>query len=551
MKRNNLLSRYDAVIVGSGIAGMLLALELDAGGMRCALVCKGRLFDSNTSFAQGGIAICTGANPFDDTEQHLIDTLNCGAGLCDPHIAREIIESGRSLFANLQALGLSFDRQENNSLALAREGGHSQPRVLHSKDTTGKAISTVLADALYSPKRKRIAVFEEMFAVDLIVNNGRCSGLRVISAGELLEIFSPRVILATGGLGRLFSRSTNPDIASGDGIAMAFRAGASLADMEFVQFHPTALCLEGCPATLITEAVRGSGAQLLDRYGERFAFRFHKDGELATRDVVSRAIHTVMKEQESPCVQLDLRPLGEEKIRSAYPNVLASCLRAGINPLKESIPVAPAAHYFMGGIYTDGSGRSTLPGLYAIGECASSGLHGANRLASNSLLEGGVMAMKLARTILGEASLQIPVSCLNRHRIYSARRVFSPKKIDLFRKVIFDNAGLVRSTGSLLYILDNFAAEEAVPLSFEKKQIEAANLGLLGILLSQAALVREESRGAHYRSDFPYTDERFCRRIFMRSDSGLLAHLAISASSFLRDSSFASASSTSLAPFWS
>ena len=531
MQQRKLVSRYDAIIVGSGIAGLLLAIELDAAGMRTALICKGRLMDSNTSWAQGGVAICTGSNPLDDPELHLKDTLSAGAGLCEEHIARGIVEGGRELFERLESLGLQFDRN-GSKLELAREGGHSQARVLHSKDASGKAIAETLIAALRSCKK--IAIFEHMFAYELIMHEpgsllaptgfqpaGRCVGIKVLQEGKSVEILAPRVVLCSGGLGQVFERTTNPSIATGDGIAMAYRAGAELVDMEFVQFHPTALYMRGAPASLITEAARGSGAILLDKRGERFAFRFHKDGELATRDVVSRAILTVMQEQDMPCVRLDMRPMGARTILEKYPNVVQSCRNWGIDPLDQPIPVSPAAHYFMGGIWTDDCGRSSVPGLYALGECASNGLHGANRLASNSLLEGGVMAMRVARAILAEAPLKMPRSkiVLTNNRV-SGKVISLPENIDAFRKQMFSQAGLLRSGQSLSDLLQEQLLSPSLPLKLKQKSIESANLGLLGTLIARSALARCESRGAHFRSDYPEMDNQNFRKRHILSLAG-------------------------------
>ena len=518
MAQRNLCSRYDVVVVGSGLAGLLLALELDQKGMRVALICKGRLMDSNTAWAQGGVAICTGANPSDDIEQHYQDTLSAGAGLCEPGITRSILAAGVNLFNKLEELGLEFDRK-GAALELAREGGHSQARILHSRDASGQAISEILIAT--ARRSKRLAIFEEMFVIDLLSNGERCIGLRVLRDQKSVEILSARVVLASGGLGQVFSRTTNPTIATGDGIAMAYRAGAQLVDMEFVQFHPTALYVPGAPASLISEAVRGSGAHLLDSRGDRFAFRFHKDGELATRDVVSRAILSVMQEQNSPCAWLDMRPLGAATILEKYPNIVASCRNWGIDPLDRPVPVSPAAHYFMGGIWTDADGRTSLPGLYALGECAATGLHGANRLASNSLLEAGVMALKLAQTIGGEKAASLPKGHVSLEQsILLASNYHSSEHIDEFRQKMFSNVGLIRDGRALEETLLAYAHAPQHEVALEQSEIEAANLGLLGNLISRAAMARCESRGAHWRSDFPQKDDaNFLGRFFQSTNS--------------------------------
>lgn len=509
-------TKYDVVIVGSGIAGMLLAYELSQIGLRTALVCKSNLLDSNTAWAQGGVSICSNTNPLDDVEKHLSDTLSAGAGLCDERIARMIIEGGEKLLERFHQLGLNFDRAADGQLELAREGGHSQNRVLHVKDATGRAIAETLLRAVRSCKR--VQIYERVFAFDLLMSNDRCVGLKALKNGSPIEILAPHVVMASGGLGQVFDRTTNPHVATGDGIAMAYRAGARLVDMEFVQFHPTALYIPGAPASLITEAVRGAGAHLLDGRGERFAFRFHPSGELATRDVVSRAIQTVMLEQCTPCVYLDLRPIGAADILQKFPNIVKTCRNWGIDPLETAIPVSPAAHYFMGGVWTDEHACTSIPGLYAIGECASNGLHGANRLASNSLLEGGVMAMKLAELIAGQARIKqlgTPAGP-TMESVILANDYCTPENIDVFRKNMFSLAGLCRDGGKLcdFNIEYNSASPHAVPM--EEKALEAANIGLLGNLIVQAALKRCESRGSHFRVDCPYTDNRnYLSRFFM------------------------------------
>lgn len=512
--------KYDVVIVGSGIAGMLLAYELDQVGIKTALICKGNLLDSNTAWAQGGVSICTNANPLDDTEKHLSDTLSAGAGLCDENIARMIVEGGSKLYSRFDQLGLQFDKAANGKLELAREGGHSQHRVLHVADATGRAIVENLAQAVRSCNR--LHVFEHTFAFDLLTNQDRCVGLRAIQDGQFLELLAPHVVLASGGLGQAFDRTTNPLVATGDGIAMAYRAGARLVDMEFVQFHPTALYVPGAPATLITEAVRGAGAHLLDARGERFAFRFHPAGELATRDIVSRAIQTVMLEQCTASVQLDLRPIGAANILQKFPNIVKTCRTWGIDPLESPIPVSPAAHYFMGGILADDRGASSLPGLYAIGEAASNGLHGANRLASNSLLEGGVMAMRLAEVIAGQASvkqLSHRSSDLSGSLIM-ANELCTTENIDQFRKDMFRVAGLCRDGGKLCDFNLEYAAAPLHAVALEEKDLEAANIGLLGSLIVQSALNRCESRGAHFRLDCPFTDDLNYRKRYFVSSEG-------------------------------
>jgi L-aspartate oxidase len=511
---NNENIQCDVLILGSGIAGLTLAHELTQFGMRIVLACKGSLLDSNTAWAQGGIAAVTGANPLDTPEQHLEDTLSAGAGLTDPVAAALIIGRGREAINKLSSLGVQFDRT-NGSFDTALEGGHSRSRVLHSKDASGKAIAMALAASLRA--NNRVTILEELFALDLLVLAGRCAGVSALSGKKQIQVVAAHTVLATGGLGQVFARTTNPEIATGDGIAMAYRAGARVVDMEFVQFHPTALMKDGAPAALISEAVRGAGAHLLDSDGQRFAFRFHKDGELATRDVVSRAIFKTIIDEGSKSVRLDMRPIGSEKIIDRFPNIVASCRKWGIDPLVEPIPISPAAHYFMGGIWTDVCGRSSLPGLYAIGECASLGLHGANRLASNSLLEGAVMAMVVAQHI---ADQPLPSRSGIQARMKDIERAYRaphslPRDLSLIKRTMFENAGLQRDAAGLQQIISSMPKWCDTVVLRDRATAEAANIALLGSLIASSALERKESRGAHWRSDFPKTDDLYLKRYFM------------------------------------
>ncbi|MBY0356656.1 MAG: L-aspartate oxidase [Candidatus Obscuribacterales bacterium] len=505
----------DVIILGSGIAGLVLAAELNLKGLKVALSCKGQLLESNTSFAQGGIAAVTGVNQADSVEAHLKDTLLAGAGLTDESIARTIITDAKSAISRLEELGVYFDRADG-ALELAREGGHCQARVLHRKDTSGFAISQALIAHLRSCDR--IQIYENMFAHELIMQDNTCTGVRFLLEEQLVELRASHVVLATGGLGQAFSRTTNPSIATGDGIAMAYRAGARLADMEFVQFHPTALSLPSTPAFLISEAVRGAGAHLIDSEGARFVQRFHADGELATRDVVSRAIFSVMTERNEPSVFLDLRPIGAKGILHEFPNIVQTCRNWGIDPLVRPIPVSPAAHYFMGGVWTDDRGLTSIPGLYAVGECASTGLHGANRLASNSLLEGAVMARRLAQVISGSV-----ISLNVRRTPVQAAGFKAPvarESLDRFRQLMWQHAGLIRQGASLAEFIDSSLSETLHQVPLVQAEIEAANIRLLGHLIAQAASNRQESRGAHWRSDYPACDDKNYKRRHMMARSG-------------------------------
>lgn len=516
----------DVLVIGSGLAGLMAALELNKRGLRVTLACKGPLSESNSTYAQGGVAAVL-AGTVDHPGNHLQDTLASGAGLSDEHVSLSIIQDGNELIEKLSSLGVDFDRQTNGALAAAREGGHSHARVLHSKDTTGRAITTALVDELRRHSQsgydatagRSVRILEFTFASQLLINDEAVCGAELIGCGpetigRAYTVKAPRTILATGGIGQLFERTTNPFVATGDGIALAYRAGAVIRDPEFVQFHPTALCLPGAPAFLISEAVRGEGAVLLDGKGERFMPRFHKDAELTTRDIVARAIHSVIVEQEISAVGLDLRPIGKH-LTERFPNIVEFCRSQGIDPANQPVPICPAAHYFMGGILTDLTGQTTVSGLYAIGECASTGLHGANRLASNSLLEAGVMAIRSAAHIAStftDLKPNLIVSC-------EPTSLELPEDIIVLKSAMYRLAGLVRSAGSLkkLQARLNKGRTNAVPS--HPVDFEAANMLCLADLIAQAALNRTESRGGHFREDYPQSRDTFRRHQLVSSSS--------------------------------
>lgn len=518
-KAETISNTYDALIIGSGIAGLLAADLLTRKGLSVLLACKGKLSDSNSSWAQGGLAAVTGANPIDSPEMHLEDTLSAGAGLTDENVASTVVSRGRELVDILAGHGVVFEKK-NGALDMALEGGHSRSRVLHNKDATGRAITSGLINSLRC--NKNLTIWEDAFALDLLVEDGVCAGAAILIKGMPVAVRAQNTVLATGGLGQVFSRTTNPAVATGDGIAMAYRAGARLIDMEFVQFHPTALSIAGKPADLVSEAVRGAGAHLLDSDGQRFAFRFHKDGELATRDIVARAIYTTMMEENAQHVMLDMRPIGVDAIGEKFPNILQKCVEHGIDPRVAPIPIAPAAHYFMGGVWADITGSTSLPRLYAIGECASTGLHGANRLASNSLLEGGVMALQLAEVIGGKTT----AATVNHSTIMEAeQKTNHPLSRSGLARAAFECIGLERSAPKLLKIVDLF--EGAVPLHLvppNKEEAERINLELLTFIMAKSALERRESRGAHLRSEYPNRDDRnYLRRYWVnKEESGWL-----------------------------
>lgn len=518
----------DVLIIGSGLAGLMLALRLQSAGtglsgLKVVLVSKAGLLDSNSSWAQGGVAAVTGANPFDSPEIHLADTIKSGAGLTDVDAASNIVFAGQRLIEELDRLGVNFDKNPSGGRDLALEGGHKQARIVHTKDTTGRSITHALSDKVLqaAAASDNLVVLENTCAIDLVMVDGICCGAQFIVSGQeqTTEILvrSAFTVLATGGVGQIFERTTNPAVATADGIALAYRAGAALSDMEFVQFHPTALMLPNAPAFLISEAARGAGATLLDHKGQRFVKRFHHDGELATRDIVARAIHSVMSENDLEQVYLDMRPIGAAAIRERFPHILETCAQYGIDVLTQPIPVAPAAHYMMGGIKATVSGRTSVDGLYAIGECACTGLHGANRLASNSLLEAGVMALNLGDELLGgqvfggrilpeQNSSLMPT-------LRDNQQILLPVDLQKFRSQMYRYAGLVRSQAGLIRLL-NFPGQSVPVASLTAEHHSARNIYQVGRLIAQAAYMRKESRGAHLREDFTSADDaNFARHL--------------------------------------
>lgn len=482
------------VVVGTGIAG-LIAAHRASERHDVVLVTKSRLSESNTRYAQGGMAVAM--FPDDSVESHIADTLRAGAGLCDPAAVEVLCTEGPQRVRDLIALGVAFDEQDG-VLVRGHEAAHSSRRVLHAGgDATGFAIESALLRAV---RRRAIEVHEHTFVTDLILDGGEVRGVDVIAAdGRILRIAGDAVVLASGGAGQLFRYTTNPAVATGDGIAAAWRAGAAVSDLEFYQFHPTALALPG--NHLVSEAVRGEGAVLRDADGERFMLDVHPDAELASRDVVARGIAAAMARQGGRPVVLDATALGADFLRSRFPGITAACADRGLDWTRKPVPVTPAAHYAMGGIRTDVDGRTTLPGLFAVGEAACTGVHGANRLASNSLLESLVFAWRAADAlaapgsplVLGtEASPAPPRS-----------RGETPVDRDELRDLMWRCAGLERDAaglGEAATALAGWRAADATPAGRED-----ANLLDLGRLLVHAASRRQESRGAHARTDYPQT----------------------------------------------
>ena len=489
----------NVIVVGSGIAGLTAALHAHEAGHTVTMVTKGAIGDGCTALAQGGVAGMYG--PDDSPAQHAEDTMDAGAGLSDPGAVHTLVTDGAVRIAELIARGVAFDRTADGTLQLGREAAHRHARIVHAGgDATGAAIS----DALIAAVRKTtIVVVEHAFLADLVVTGGAVRGIRMLVAGAATESSADAVILATGGAGQLYAHTTNPVGATGDGIAAALRAGAAVADLEFVQFHPTILA--SGPAFLISEAVRGEGATLVDRSGRRFVFDDHPDGELAPRDVVSRSIARQAAAQGTP-VRLDATLLGATALAARFPTIDRVTRERGFDWSRDPIPVTPAAHYLMGGVVTDLDGRSTLPGLFAVGEVARTGVHGANRLASNSLLEGAVFGARAAAA-LGTKRLASP-RALDHEAVVLDDLVHPRRTAPAFsraalQRLMWDDVGLLRTRDGLEHALGTIrswsAAAAAAPTT--PAAHEDANLLLLAAATARAARNRTASVGAHHRVD--------------------------------------------------
>ncbi|WP_104128144.1 L-aspartate oxidase [Cryobacterium sp. Y57] len=505
------------LVIGSGLGGLLAAVRAADAGHHVILVTKSVLPESNTRYAQGGIAAALFRD--DSVDAHVLDTLRAGAGLCEPAAVRVLCEEGPARVRDLIRFGVDFDRDESG-VARGLEAAHSRSRVVHAGgDATGAAVEAALVATVR--RRASIDVREHTMLVDLLVEGGVVGGARVLGPDNMQRtIDADAVILATGGAGALYTHTTNPSVATGDGVAAAYRAGADVADLEFYQFHPTALAAPGTP--LVSEAVRGEGAVLRSLLADRFMLAEHPDAELAPRDVVARAIARQMERQGGAPVLLDATALGRELLETRFPTITTACRTAGLDWAIEAIPVAPAAHYWMGGVATDTWARTSLPGLFAVGEVARTGAHGANRLASNSLLEAAVFADRAVRalgqpwpvgathtTMRPHPPVEFSTSSIHGLSDETAIKLPSADASTLvdrpaLQQLLWDVAGVHRSGGGLATataILAEWTAPEHTSTSVAA--LEDRNLLGLGRLLVAAALAREESRGAHYRSDFP------------------------------------------------
>ncbi|MDO8881304.1 MAG: L-aspartate oxidase [Coriobacteriia bacterium] len=494
--------RCDVLVVGSGIAGLTAALHASEFGT-VTLVTKSEVTDANTWYAQGGIAGAVGAA--DSVELHLADTLVVGQGICDQAVVRAVVSEAAEALAELETLGVRFDRAASGEVALAREGGHSLPRVLHSGDATGAEVQNTLSAVVR--RAPGIRLVEDAFVVDLLTAEDRCVGALVMDRGShaMMALRADAVVLATGGSGQMYRVTTNPLVATGDGVAAAWRAGAEIADMEFVQFHPTALDSDATPKFLITEALRGEGAYLLDCDLKRFMPALHPLAELAPRDLVSREIERVMHRCARPNVWLDARHLGAEFLARRFPTISEGCREAGYDLARDLVPVAPAAHYLIGGVRTDIDGRTSLPGLYAAGECSASGLHGANRLASNSLLEGLVFSRRIVRALERERVRAKPTRVAA--EITTCGRADPDAARAALQVVMSRHAAVTRFEVELVGAAEA-VAELAVGLGGAgPRAIETRNLLVNAALTVAGAIAREESRGTHFRTDRPERDD--------------------------------------------
>jgi L-aspartate oxidase len=504
-------SGVDFVVLGGGIAGMRAAIGLARGG-RVLVLTKDDIYESSTEYAQGGIAAALGED--DEVTLHLHDTLLAGDGLCREEAVRVLVEEGPKQIHQLIEWGMRFDRN-GTKLAFTREGAHSRSRILHAHgDSTGSEILRALmakARTLHS-----IQLLPHTFATELVVEDGAVSGVTYLDArtSVLRRVPAKAVLLATGGLGHVYKETTNPSVACGDGMAMAYRAGALLSDMEFVQFHPTALFVKGAPRFLLSEALRGEGGQLRNLLLERFMPRYHDAAELAPRDVVARAIVMEMHKTRAEFVYLDLTGLAPEHVKKRFPRIFNTCLKYNIDITADLVPVRPAAHYSMGGVATDLLGATSLPGLFAAGETASTGVHGANRLASNSLLEGLVFGARAAAAMLNKhIPAPLPLPHPNSRAESSPLAAPVPatlpppdpqKAVEEARAILWDKVAIIRDGKHLSEAVKRLAELSLpnIPQS-SREALEACNILTVAPLIARCALAREESRGAHYRSDFP------------------------------------------------
>ncbi len=509
------MSQYDYAIVGSGIAGLYSALLAKEQGTVLILT-KGSIDDCNTKHAQGGIAAAIGKN--DSQELHFRDTIAAGDGLCDEEAVRILVDEAPDRIADLVNFGVPFDTVDGE-IALTMEAAHSVPRILHAGgDATGEHIEVTLSNMVRSSK---IQVLEDCLATEILVEKGRVYGIKALDCrtGSIEEFECRFLILATGGAGQLFKFNTNSDIATGDGIALAYNAGAEIIDMEFFQFHPTALRLPGVTPFLISEAVRGEGGVLRNVDGYRFMPDYAAEGDLAPRDITARSILYEMKKTGSDRVFLDVTHLPPHVTTTRFPHIYRFCLDHGLDITKGLIPVAPAAHYMMGGIKTNSWGETNIAGLFACGETACTGVHGANRLASNSMLEVVVFSKRIMEKTKMGAGTKAPATSKGTEVHHSlsqrgASKAVPAPSLSALQQLLWDKVGIIRNKKSLTEAADALAAwQKSLPRPTDRPSYELNNLTLTGQLVAEAALLREESRGAHFRSDFPHSSPQWQHHI--------------------------------------
>jgi L-aspartate oxidase len=505
----------DVLVIGGGLAGLRAAHEIDSS-LQTIVITKDKLEESNSSYAQGGIASVW--DPEDRFDNHVQDTLKAGGSLCDPAIVTMVVEEAPGRVQELMQWGTRFDAQ-NGSLVLGREGGHSHQRIIHALgDATGKEIMRAMMK--HTREKPNVQIWESTFTIDLITHDGQCRGAIVSRSGTApMLVWAKETILSTGGCGQVFRESTNPRVATGDGHALAFRAGLRMRDMEFMQFHPTVLYIAGSSRTLITEAVRGEGAYLIDSNGYRFMPDYDSRLELAPRDIVSQSIVRQMDKTQSPCVYLTLKHLDSAHVRQRFPGIDAVCKSFGLDITKDAIPVRPGAHYMIGGVTVDAQGRTSLPGLWAAGEVTSSGLHGANRLASNSLLEGlvfGASAGKAAsQSVLREHSQHALFPIVSHIHLHASGTIDIADLRNSVRSLMWRNVGVERKADRLEEAVQTTKqlANYVLANSFDSIEgWELQNLLTVGLMMSSSALERCESRGVHLRVDFPAIDESRWRK---------------------------------------
>jgi L-aspartate oxidase len=503
----------DFLVIGSGIAGLRAAISLAEAG-RVVILTKADPRESNTGYAQGGIAAAFGSD--DSPELHAKDTLAAGDGLCLPEAVDVLVREGPRYVRELMDWGATFDTDQSGQPALGREAAHSVRRVLHVRDATGRSIGQVLWHMVST--HPRVQVCGDALALSLSMREGQCVGAAFLDRdGRVEEVSAPRTLIATGGAGQVYRETTNPPIATGDGIAMAFEAGARVTDLEFIQFHPTALNVAGAPRFLLSEALRGEGAWLVNQQGERFVQRYEPAGDLASRDLVARAIVREVNRTGAP-VFLTMAHLDADYVRNRFPTITQACRRAGFDIATDRIPVSPAAHYVMGGVETDLCGRTSIDNLFAAGEAACTGVHGANRLASNSLLEGLVFGARAAETMKG-SSVKATLTAEPGDIVTTPPASASVPSASDVRDVMWRDAGLVRTRNGLAPLVDQLSAwrsavskaRSATPGDRELRRV--ASLVTVGLLIARAALRRQESRGGHFREDFPQRDDIHSQRI--------------------------------------